>query len=469
VPETDVAVVGGGPAGISAALAAARTGERVTLVDESPLPGGQIHRQPPSQFRRGALRSAARLLHELHQSSVEVLSDTLVYGAEGEHELCIHRDGVGADQLRARAVVIATGGYDRPIAFPGWTLPGVFTAGGLQALVKSQYVLPGRRVLLAGAGPFLMPVAMALSEAGATVVAVVEATTRRQWLAGAARLWRYVPQLRDAVGFQASLARAKIPYYFGHILVSAQGHDAVEGATIAAVDRQWLPKAGTYRSLAVDCVGVGFGFMASTELSRLIGCDLRYDVDQDQFFPWHSADMQTSVPGIFVAGETTGIGGAELAHVEGHIAGFGAARQTGQRLTFERQRELEAAFKQQASLQYFADTLSRLFRLHPGVHQLPQPETILCRCEEVSFGEAREAIRHGVTTANGLKGQVRVGMGPCQGRMCSPLVAQLISDERGTPLEQVGTFTPRPPIKPIPLGALRAPIGLAGTQRRVQT
>jgi len=457
VLDTDVAVVGGGPAGITAALAAAQTGARVTLVDEYPLPGGQMYRQPPPQFRGGPRRSGPRLLDALRKSSVAVLSDTLVYGVEDGHELSIYREGAGADQLRARAVVVATGGYDRPIAFPGWTLPGVFTAGGLQALVKGQYVLPGRRVLLAGAGPFLMPVAMALSEAGATVVAVVEATTRRQWLGNAARLWRYVPQLRDAIGFQLSLARAAIPYYFGHILVSARGRNAVEGVTIAAVDRQWLPRAGTYRHLVVDCVGVGYGFMASTELARLMGCALRFAVDQDQFFPWHGVDMETSVPGVFVAGETTGIGGAALAQVEGQIAGWGAARHTGQRLTSEHQRELEAARKQRASLQCFADTLNRLFRLRPGVYQLPQPETILCRCEEVSFGDARQAIRHGVTTANGLKGQVRVGMGPCQGRMCSPLVAQLISDERGMSLEQVGTFTPRPPIKPIPLGAVRAP------------
>ncbi len=183
--ETEIAVVGAGPAGIAAALAASRAGAQVTVVDEYSRPGGQIYRQPPEVFHvpdGGILgkehRKAQRLFRQLAGSPVELLPETLVWGVQDEMTLLLYREGGEAETLRAEAIVVAAGAYDRPIAFPGWTLPGVWTAGGTQAMLKSQRVLPGRRVLVAGAGPLLLPLAAALAEAGATVVGMVEATTR---------------------------------------------------------------------------------------------------------------------------------------------------------------------------------------------------------------------------------------------------------------------------------------------------
>ena len=341
--ETEVAVVGAGPAGAAAAVAAARAGDRVTVVDEYPSPGGQIYRQQAAAAPGASQPSQPPVFQALRQSSAEVLTNTLVWGTEDEQTLLLYREGAGTQQLRAQSIVLATGAYDRPVAFPGWTLPGVWTAGGIQAMLKGQAVLPGRRVLLAGAGPFLMPVAQALSEAGATVVAVAEATTRRAWARELPRFLGHWARLREAVAYQRALASARIPYYFGHLLVRVEGQAAVERATIVAVDRDWRPKPATQRTFAVDLVGLGYGFLASTELVRLLGCELRHDPVQAQLLPWCSPEQETSQPGIFVAGETTGIGGAELALVEGQIAGLSAARRLGRGFGAERWRELASA------------------------------------------------------------------------------------------------------------------------------
>lgn len=459
--RTEIAVVGAGPAGVAAALAAARCGARVTLVDEYPRPGGQIYKQLPAEFlvkRPAALGKeharAQRLLGQLSGASVDLLAATLVWGGEGERTLLLYREGEGAEALRAEAVVVATGAYDRPVAFPGWTLPGVWTAGGTQTMVKSQRVVPGQRVLVAGSGPLLLPVARGLVEAGARVVALVEATTLPEWARHAHRMWGHWDRLVDALGYETALRRARVPRYYGHVVVRAEGRQAVERATIAAVDRQWRPRPGTERSFEVDLLCIGYGFLASTELPQLLGCKLRYDSRQEQYLPLHDAEMETSVPGVFVAGETTGIGGAELALAEGELAGLAAARRVGHGHDPRHRRELDSARARRRHLQGFADLLNDLFAMRPGIYELAQPDTPLCRCEEVTVGEIRTAIRRGAGSTNALKSWTRVGMGPCQGRICGSLVAHLVARETGHPLKEVGAFTPRPPIKPVPLGAL---------------
>ena len=217
-------------------------------------------------------------------------------------------------RLRAGAIVLATGAYDRPLAFPGWTLPGVMTAGGAQALSKGQGVLPGRRVLLAGAGPFLLPVAAQLEAGGAEVVAVAEATRRRDWLRAGPRMASHPGRLVDYARYRTKVRKVA----WGHVIVRAEGDDRVRSATIAAADADWAP-SGRERTFEVDAVCTAYGFLPSVELARALGCELREDGVE------HDDDMRTSVPGVFVAGEASGVGGADLAVVEGELAGYAAA------------------------------------------------------------------------------------------------------------------------------------------------
>jgi thioredoxin reductase/bacterioferritin-associated ferredoxin len=332
-------------------------------------------------------------------------------------------------RVRARAIVLATGAYDRPLAFPGWTLPGVLTAGGAQALAKGQGVLPGRRVLLAGAGPFLLPVATELAARGAEIVAVVEATRRRDWLAAAPRMAAYPGRLVDYAAYRRRVRRV----VWGHVIVRADGDERVRTATIAAAGAGWAPRPQTERTFEVDAVCTAYGFLPAVELARALGCELLGRAVA------HDADMRTTVPGVFVAGEAAGVGGADLARVEGELAGLAAAGHAGG----DGMRRLR---RRRARLAGFAELLADLFDPRPGVLALAAADTPLCRCEDVTAGAIDAAVAHGATTLSALKIVTRCGQGPCQGRICESLVA-----ERARTAER---FSPRAPLRPIAVSAL---------------
>jgi NADPH-dependent 2,4-dienoyl-CoA reductase/sulfur reductase-like enzyme len=423
--QVDVAVVGGGPAGMAAALAAARAGASVVLIDEYAAPGGQIWRRRFDEVGETAPRSLPRAARELcvalERSDVTVLAGTSVWAAP-EPGLLLLTDG----RVRARAIVLATGAYDRPVAFGGWTLPGVMTAGGAQALAKGQGVAPGGRVLLAGAGPFLLPVAEQLAACGAEVVAVVEATRRRDWLRAGRRMAAYPGRLLEYARYRTRVRNV----IWGHVIVRADGSDRVLSATIAAAGPDWAP-AGERRTFEVDAVCTAYGFLPSVDLARALGCELRGDAVA------HDDDMRTSVANVFVAGEAAGIGGADLALVEGELAGHAAAKSRA---------DLSALRRRRARLTGFADVLSELFDPRPGLLGLAAPDTVLCRCEDVTAGSIDAAVAGGATSMAALKVVTRCGQGPCQGRTCERLVAaRLPEPER---------FSARAPMRPIPLDVL---------------
>ncbi len=458
--ETQIAVIGAGPAGLTAALAANRLGAQVTLVDEFPRPGGAIYKQTPLSFHTKPVQRVSKeqshaheLFSQLRNSSVKLLTETLVWGLQNSHTLALYREGAGTETLRFQSLIITTGGYDRPIAFPGWTLPGVWTAGGAQTMVKAQQVRPGQRVLLAGSGPILMPVAKSLIDSGATVVAIAEATTLLQWVSRVRDFLGFPNRIVEFLNYESFFLRRHVPSYFGHIMVSAEGDKAVRRATIVGVDRDWRPRPGTAKTFEVDLVCTGYGFLSATEIPSLLGCTMRFDPLQGQRIPSHNEEMETSIPGVFVAGESAGVGGSDLAQVEGAVAGLVAAQQVGQTLKEADQQLLIKAQDKRRHLQKYANILAEMFAMRPGIYELAQPDTFICRCEEVTVGEIMTAIQRGARNINALKSWVRVGMGPCQGRVCGAQIAQLLARHASVPLEEIVPMTPRPPIKPIPIGA----------------
>jgi thioredoxin reductase len=454
----EVVVVGAGPAGITAAVQASRAGARVLLIDDGPAVGGQIYRQLATEMRPGSGASAngyaadgAPLFASLAASGVEVWSDTEVWGTFPDRVLAIHREGRSL-RLQAGALVLATGAYDRPVAFPGWTLPGVVTAGGTTALIKSQRILPGRRVLLAGTGPLLLAAAAALARGGAEIAGIAVAASRTAFVG----LVRRPGALGKAVEVLTTLKRSGAPMWYGHGIVRVEGRDGAERAVVAQWDASWRPMPGTERVVDADTVVIGYGLMASSELAQLSGCDVRYAAGQGGWVPVAPPDrfMETSVPGVFVAGDGAGVAGVEVGKLQGVLAGLGAARHAAKLSDADAAARAKAPLRDLAKLAPFRTALEQMHAPRPGLFELAADDTIVCRCEEVTAGEVRRAVNDGARLVTEVRAATRCGMGLCQGRLCVPTVAGLVERYAGTPAAAVGRLTARPPVRPLPVTAL---------------
>jgi NADPH-dependent 2,4-dienoyl-CoA reductase/sulfur reductase-like enzyme len=402
-----VLVLGAGPAGLAAAIAASKHGAAVTVVDALPEPGGQIWR---GQWRGGAEGDAARCFEGVRSLPIGLLLRTRVVSAPAPGVLAA--EGLeGPLALPYDRLVLATGARERFLPFPGWTLPGVAGAGGLQAMVKGGLDLRGKRVVVAGSGPLLLAVGAQLKKAGAKVVAIAEQAPLSRLLTLGASLLARPSKLAQALSFSG------LPVSTGSWVVRAEGEDRL---------RRVLVHRGGRESL-IDCdhLACGFGLVPALEAAQMMGCgtkDGSVTVD---------ACQRTSVPDIFAAGESTGVGGVEKALVEGRIAGLAAADREPEALALAPRASRERAF---------VARLESAFALRPELRALPDAETLVCRCEDVPFGALRSCER-----GRDARLHLRCGMGPCQARVCGPATAFLFGWEPGGP---------RIPLFPAPAAAL---------------
>ena len=454
--KTELAIIGAGPAGLAAAVTAAQAGVDVTILDEYPHTGGQYLR---GADRRQTLHltntesRARKHLDHITTSDVTIRTGTLVWGIDGKR-LALHGSD-GCDELEAEAILIATGGRERVLPFPGWTLPGVMTLGAAQILVKEHGVGPGRRVLVAGSGPLSLAVAAKLAQApGVEVVGILEATHPWEWLSHAPALVGNFDRLVEGWNYLQTIIRHRIPLRFGHAVIQADGDERVNSVVIARLDRDGAPIRETKEQLAVDTVCLGFGFVPNIALAQLAGCRLAYRAEGGGWVPSVNENLETSIPGVYAAGEITGIAGAKAALVEGQIAGLAIARALGQLDNPTFRRQVAPLRRQLKPLRRFETMLNTLFVAPDGLEAITTDETIVCRCEEVTAGEVRAAIRSGASTLSDLKNWTHVGQGPCQGRTCGHLLARQLAPENRHGERDAGFFHTRPPIKPIPFGNL---------------
>ncbi|MEU3610197.1 NAD(P)/FAD-dependent oxidoreductase [Streptomyces sp. NPDC035033] len=427
--RADLAIVGAGPAGLAAAVTAAALGLAVTLLDAGARPGGQYYRHPDPAL--GAARPQA--LHHDWAAFAGREAELRAYERAGRvRYLALHQvwsvtgsgtdwtvrsrtDDTAGEPVRARAVLLATGAYERHLPFPGWTLPGVVGAGGAQAMLKSGLVLPGRRVVVAGSGPLLLAVAASLAAAGARVPAVVEAGGYGGYARRPGALLRNPAKLAEAALHGGALLCHRVRPLLRHAVVEAHGTDRVEAVTVARLDRDWRPVPGTGRRVPCDALAVGHGLVPELSLATALGCATRAAADGTVALVL-TPGLRTSVPGVWAAGETGGVGGAQLALTEGEIAAHSIAG-----------RAVPAALvRRRARLRAFADAMGAAHRPGTGWTGWLREETAVCRCEEVPAGRVREAVEElGATDARTVKLLTRAGMGWCQGRMCGPAVAAL--------------------------------------------
>ncbi|GAA0715263.1 FAD-dependent oxidoreductase [Dactylosporangium roseum] len=460
----DAVIVGAGPAGMSAARTVAEAGLRVALVDAAPRLGGQYHRQPPATFhvtRPEAVHHGWRQFAALRDrlaglDGVTHLPDHHVWSVERTDGLVTVRavtdlrTPVGVT-IRGRALLVATGGYDRQLPFPGWDLPGVVTAGAAQALLKANLVLAGQRVVVAGSGPFLLPVAAGLGRAGATVAGVYEAARTSRFLRHTPTLARNAGKIVEAVRYHTSLLRHRIPVRGGWAVVAAHGDARLAAVTVMRLDRAGRPVPGTRRRVTCDTLAIGYGFSPQIELLVQLGCATRLDVDGSVVADV-DAEQCTDVPSVYAAGEVTGIGGAALSHIEGTIAGLAIRAAAGRPSTIP-----ERLLSRRAALRRFAAAMHDVYRIPAGWTDWLTPTTIVCRCEEVPAGRVRAAVEQdGATQLRTAKLLTRAGMGWCQGRVCGHAVSALVSRHGGRPATHadLAAWASRPIAQPVPLRLL---------------
>ncbi|WP_067816251.1 NAD(P)/FAD-dependent oxidoreductase [Actinomadura kijaniata] len=467
----NVVIVGAGPAGLAAAAAALRAGARVTLLDAAESPGGQYHRMLPEAFaaeRPGRLHHGWAAFdrarrHVLGHPRCTWLAETSVWSLERRDpgdarpprvHLVHGPDGAGRDRsvLDPDALVLATGAHDRVLPFPGWDLPGVFTAGAAQALAKGERLAVGDEVLVAGSGPFLLPVAASLLEAGSRVRGVLEAnpaaTVLRGWGARPRELASQPGKAAELAGYTALLARHRVPYRTGRAVIAARGDGRVEEAVTARLRADWSVVPGTERAVPVDAVCVTHGFSPQLELPLAAGCALRDGPEDGTAFVDVDDDQRTTAPGVHAAGEITGVAGAPAARAEGLLAGWlagGGSPDAPELRAVRRRRDQGRAFAR------------RLAAAHPvgdGWKSWLTPRTVVCRCEETTYGAlCRAADDPAGGSDRAVRLGTRAGLGPCQARICGPAVAALL----GGRVTRTATPHHRPVAQPIRLGELARP------------
>ena len=451
--QTTVAVVGGGPAGMAAARELSGHGVDTLLLDEGHRLGGQIFRQHPPDFVSGvAPRYTApshaaghRLIEGVESSQVQVASGVTVWDVEpGRVFAQAHGELL---TVEAEYVLLATGAMDRVLPFPGWTLPGVITPGAAQVMVRGQMVKPGKRAVVAGTGPLLLPTVTALLAAGVEVVGLLEANRFGGLVRTLPGIVSHRHRLREALHYTKCFLGAGVRMQFGHAVFSAHaGPDGeVRSVAIGRVDTQGRPIHGTERELDADLLCVGYGLNPSIELAIRMGCEMHHRDARGGWLPAHDEDMRTSVDRVLVAGEIAGIGGADVATVEGQLAARAIAVDLGigercdlDRLRTQRDKERRAA-----------DRLLSAFPVLPGLCDLIRPDTIVCRCEDVTMASLKHASELFGSDLKSIKMATRAGMGPCQARICHRIVGGLLREHCGSAELPPPCPSVQVPVKPV--------------------
>ena len=451
--DCELLVIGAGPAGMGAAISAARQGVDVVVVDEQHHPGGQIYRNVDSSpladiellgkdyvFGRQQVRT-------FRQAAVGYHANSAVWYLDKSGELGIIEDGMHR-RVRAQRIIVACGAQERPMLFPGWDRAGVMTAGAGQILMKSAAMVPAQAPVLAGSGPLLLLLAWQYLHAGRSIRAIVDTTRKSgRWAA-----MRHLPAALGAADYLLkglklvmAIRHAGVPWYREAEDLRAEGDDRLEAIRFNC--------AGKAHRIETGLLLLHQGVIPAQQIASAAGCEFDWNEAQQCWHPRLDDWGESSQAGIFVAGDAAAIGGARAAWLSGQLAGLQVAHQLQRIDQSERDRlarPLRNARTRHLAIRPFLD---RYYRV-ADASMLAPDDTLACRCEEVSVGEIRTLASRGCSGPNQAKAFTRCGMGPCQGRFCGSTVEQIFAREGNMSLQQVGRYNLRPPLKPVTLGQL---------------
>lgn len=450
--DYDVVVIGAGPAGLAAAASSAEAGLTTLLLDENIGPGGQVFRAISStpvadRNHLGAdYWAGADLVQALRASSAEVIHRATVWSLDRNLDVAVSIGGASA-LVKAKRVILATGALERPFPIPGWTLPGVMTAGAAQTMLKSSALVPDGRTVIAGQGPLLWLLAAQILRLGGRIDRILDTTERGNYFAALPHAFAFLtsPYFTKGLSMMREV-KAKVQVVSGVTELAASGDDQLASVSYVA--------GGKRETIPADLLLLHQGVVPNVNLAMSADVEHRWDDLQLCWSPVLDASGNSSVPGIAIAGDGASIGGANAAVVRGRIA----ARAAVEALAAAAAAKLPAMATLHADLaraergRIFLDTL---FRPSPQF-RIPSGDTIVCRCEEVTAKDVLDSVAIGATGPNQLKAYRRAGMGPCQGRLCGLTVTELMAQARGKIPQEIGYYRLRAPVKPITLAELAA-------------
>ena len=453
--QVDLLIIGAGPAGMSAAIAARRRGLSVRVVDDQPAAGGQIWRG----VERVASSATGKLLGEEYLAGEPLVRAFLASGAEYSPETQVWQVEPGwqvymshrqqASSVTADTVLLATGAQERPAPFPGWTLPGVMTVGAAQILLKTSNQVPDEPVWILGSGPLPLLYMVQLLRAGGRIAGWLDTAPQGAWRRGLAHLPGALPgwrDLRKGAAWMREVRRAGVPIVRHADGFAVSGEGRVQSLSYVGAD-------GVRQTVSTGLVLVHEGVVPSIHMTQAIGCRHVWLDAQACLVPEVDAWGETSEAGIFVAGDGSGIGGARAACVRGELAALGVARRAGRLDEAQAEREAAPLRRRLAAELSTRPLLDAMYPPRASAFD-PADETVVCRCEELTAGDIRRAAQAGRPGPNQIKSITRAGMGPCQGRQCGYTVAHILAKAQQRPVSAVGFYRIRPPLKPLTLGEL---------------
>ena len=463
-----VLIVGCGMAGMGAADLLSGHGLDLLVIDENVHAGGQLIRkvsrnasffrclEPNATKKKGF--ALARRMGRLERIQAQVL------GCFDENTLVLHTGGDrgGATRVvQGEHLVFATGARERFLPFKGWDLPGVISLGAAQILMKSQGILPARELTIAGTSPLMMVLATELTRNGGRVTALLDENHLKKKLSLLPLVRHHWSKLLEGGFHMGGMVLNRTPIHQGIRIVEARGRDTLETVIAASTNARGEVIPGTEKALPAHCLATGYGFVPNIELPVQAGCRIIHSRDRGGWVVRVEEGLATSLPGIYAAGEITGIAGAEKSLVEGRMAALSILDRYGvQKIRGDlgKSRDLQQQMKklqnrQKKQLAYGA-FVNALCRVPSGAYAAIPDDTLICRCEAISMGEIKKSIRQGAFTAAGVKKATRCSMGRCQGRICGPVITDIIAALTHTPPEKSGTTRSRFPVKNVRLAAL---------------
>ena len=449
----DVLIIGAGPAGMAAAIMARRHGLQVTVIDDQTAPGGQIWRSVEWTGRRDNILGSdyvegRAVAAEFRACGAAYLPGGHLWQVEPGFRTFWSREAQ-AEVVESGALIFATGAQERPVPFPGWTLPGVLTVGAAQILLKNAGQIPSAPTWIAGSGPLPLLYAFQLLRAGGRIGGYLDTTPPGQWRAALRHLPRALRASNDlikGVRWANELRRSGTPVVKGVSEIEGLGAQKLEGV-------RYRRRNGEMATIETNMLLVHEGVVPNVHPALSLGCEMAWNSLQDCFGPVVDTWGESSQPDLFIAGDGAGIAGANAAALRGELAALRVAAKLGRIGADEATvaaRPIRRKLSRELAVRPFLDALFR-----PRAEIFAPPDgTIVCRCEDVTAGEIRAAARIGRPGPNQIKATTRAGMGPCQGRQCAYTVTRILSSVQGRRPSDVGYLHVRPPLRPVTLGEL---------------